>query len=881
MDRERRRRLLALALAFCAFTAAMVLRPLPAEAGQALSWAVQAATVLAAAVVMLRRARAATAGLRRARRLIALALLSGALGGVLAVGHTALTGDPPPVPSYVDAVHFGFLPLAVAGLLCYPVSSRAAGSRARVLLDGVIAAASIWFVVDVAVLQPAGVGQGLPPLAAAVTLAYPATDVLVIAMAASVLTRAAAPARRELSLLTAGLVLYAGSDIAYVALLAAGRYRADSLVGVAAEAGLLLLLAAALSHRPAPAAPPRTRAYAALPFVPAVAAIAVAAWTALRGAPLRGAPLALALVVATALVLRQLVGTRDQLALTERLRAREELFRSLVVGSADLITLHDHVGRVLYASPAVARALGLPESELDRLTLPDAVHPDDLDTVVAAGRTVLAEPGGSVEVLLRLRGAEGWRWHASRVRNLVHDPSVGGIVCNTRDVHERHLLEQQVSHDAYHDALTGLGNLARARALLHAVADSGAHATAVLVDLDGFKSVNDTYGHAQGDALLCAVADRLRDCVRADDEVVRIGGDEFLLVLTGDGTRADGDVVARRVLDALRAPVVVAGWPMSVGASLGLARSSTAVTPDELLRNADLAMYAAKAAGRGRAAWYEPHMHQSAALRMAVQRGLRRALDEGHFALHYQPIVRLPQGELAGLEALLRWQDPDGGGAGPDVFIPVAEECGLMPEIDAWVLEQACADVAAWRRAGRAVPTVSVNVSRTQLTPALPGLVTATLARHGLTGAALCVEVTESAVVPDPAAARAVLDGLRAAGVRIALDDFGTGQSSLSQLARLPVDTVKVDKSFVLDSTRDPMALRLLTSIVGVCRTLGLPVVAEGVEQAEVADDLAAAGCAYAQGWHFGRPAPADRVVLPALPALPTARGPVEDAVTA
>jgi diguanylate cyclase len=411
--------------------------------------------------------------------------------------------------------------------------------------------------------------------------------------------------------------------------------------------------------------------------------------------------------------------------------------------------------------------------------------------------------------------------------------------------------EELFRHAAHHDALTGLGNLTQARVLLASSYEQPAPATVVLVDLDGFKAVNDTFGHAHGDALLREVAGRLRGCLREQDAVTRIGGDEFVLVVQGEA----GPVVDR-LLTELRRPVEVAGTIMSVRASVGVARTAEATGPDEVLRNADLAMYAAKAAGRDRAVAYEPWMHESAAQRTALHAGLRRALDDDLLELHYQPVVRLADGVVVGAEALLRWTDPVHGPVSPADFIPVAEDTGIIGDIDLWVLDRACRDLSAWRASGLAAPQVAVNVSRRHMTAELPGLVAAALERYGLPGSALCVEVTESAVVPDAATAAQALADVRALGVAVALDDFGSGESSLSQLARLPVDHVKIDKSFTQTAETDPTAARLLSSIVGVGQALRLPVVAEGVESAELVDFLRRAGCDRAQGWHFGRPQP-------------------------
>ena len=844
------------------FCVLMVLRPLPPAVGSALSLGVQTVTVLAACVCMAVRARGATGRLRRARGLLSASLVMATLGGVLALVLPVLTGHPAPLPSLADAAHFGYLPLCVAGVLSYPLSDEEAGSAARTLLDGVVAAAALWFVTYVLLLAPAHVGAGLPRLAALTVLAYPAADVFVIAMAAGALHRVTAAARRELALTAAGVSLYALSDIAYTVLASRGRYTSDSWVGAAAESGLVLLLLGVVRERPAPARPPGwTRWVGVLPYGPLVLSVALIGWLSVRGEAMQAGELGLLSVVLTALLLRLVAGNRDRNEITRRLRERKALFRSLVTGSADFITLHDLAGTVLYASPPVARLTGLSLEELAHVRLGDLVHPDDRGGVREAAEGFLRSPGSEAELLLRVRSADGsWRWCRTLAHDLRSDPDVRGIVCNTRDVHERHLLEQQVQHDAYHDALTGLGNLAQARALLDAVCapDAATEATVALIDLDGFKQVNDTFGHGQGDALLTAVAARLRSCVREEDAVTRIGGDEFLIVLADT---VEGDLIGERVLSVLREPLLVLGRPLTIGASVGLATTLDRPTPDELLRNADLAMYSAKAAGRNRYAWYAPSLHQAATQRMDLTRGLRRALAEEQLTLHYQPVVRLPDARVVGAEALLRWQPPDGPAVPPDVFLPVAEEAGLMREVDAWVLDRACRDLAAWRADGVDVPQVCVNVSPRHLTPDLPGVVGAALARHGLPGSVLCLEITESAVAPDPQVALAVLGALRATGVRIALDDFGTGESSLAQLRQLPLDAVKIDRSFLPTSPQDAGAWQLLRSVIGVCDALSLPVVVEGVEEPGTVAELVATGCAYAQGFHFGRPQPPAELV--------------------
>jgi diguanylate cyclase (GGDEF)-like protein/PAS domain S-box-containing protein len=839
------------------FALLMLLQPLPSAVGEPVAWGVQVVTVVVASLAMLRRGRSVRGRLRHARVLVAASLLAGAAGGVLAILWLVATGERAPALSPVDAVHFLYLPLVVAGLLRYPVTETKAGSPLRALLDGTVAAGALWFVAYALLLEPAHVGQGLGVGGHFATLAHPASDVFVLGMLASVLPRVARRARRELAITGAGLALYALADVGYTVQSAGGTYRADSWVSLLYEAGLLLIAAGAFSRESRGHGSSRWETLvSALPQLPVVAALLLASWIALSGDGIDGAQLLAGIVLVGALFLRQMVGSRDRDVLTERLQAREELFRSLVTSASDLITLHDADGRVTYVSPAVERVFGIPSEHLLGRSIGDVVEPSDRLRLRAAFHQVVQEPGAEVETLVRVRAASReLRWMQVLLKNQLHDPSVRGVVGNARDVHERHLLERQLSHAAFHDALTGLGNLAHSRALLASAYETSRPVTVVLDDLDAYTPFNDTFGHAHGDELLCQVAERLTRCLRTRDDVSRIGGDEFVLVLDGE---QDAAAISSRVLAALRTAVPVAGTTVSVRASLGIAVTRDAASPDELLRNADLAMYASKGSGRDRVTWYEPWMHETAKRRMSLHHGLRTALAEGQLDLHYQPIVRLPGGEVVGAEALLRWEHPTEGSISPEDFIPVAEESGIIAELDVWVLEQACLDVARWRSRGLDVPTVSINISRRHMTLELPELVRAALDRHALPGSALCIEVTESAVVPDADVATRALTHVRDLGVSVALDDFGSGQSSLSQLARLPVDSVKIDRSFTSSALSDPAALRLLTSIVRVCQALTLPIVAEGIEQGELADFLADIGCDRGQGFWFGRPVPAE-----------------------
>jgi len=670
------------------------------------------------------------------------------------------------------------------------------------------------------------------------------------------------------------------SDLSFFVHFIAGRsYQPDGPTGVLAEAGLVLVVLASRTRLARASAARRVDWERWLPDLPFWVAVVAATSLVVRGRPLGGVTLATGVLVAGLVGLRHAVVSRDQQALTRRLSARERLFRSLVTSAPDLISLYDRNGNLLWASPSVSRALG---AEVDTPDVPGGpvegsgnmgvhVHPEDHAALSALWARALSRPGVSHEGAVRLRSRSGrWRTWQVVLRDCGDDPAVRGVVVSARDVHDERRLSAELAHAAYTDALTGLGNLARARQVLserYACASGGA--TVVLLDLDGFKTVNDSFGHAKGDAVLVEVAARMRECLRSGDEAARLGGDEFVLVLEGD----PGEV-PQRLLEALARPVQVDGIPMTISASMGLADTAAAGSPDDVLRNADLAMYAAKAEGRNRAVAFAAGMHERAVQRLTVQQGLRRALDRGELDLHYQPIVELATGRLVGVEALVRWNDPGTGPVSPEVFIPLAEESGLVLDIDRWVLERGCADLARWRAAGLSAPRLSVNVSRLSLAADLPALVAGTLHRHALAPGELCVEVTESAVVQDAAIACAALAALRDCGVAVALDDFGTGESSLSQLARLPLDEVKIDRSFVRTCHVDQASRRLLRSIIGVCAALGLPVVAEGIEDADVLAALDGMGCRLGQGWHFGRPVPEPQLRRLLVASVPDPRRP-------
>jgi diguanylate cyclase (GGDEF)-like protein len=416
--------------------------------------------------------------------------------------------------------------------------------------------------------------------------------------------------------------------------------------------------------------------------------------------------------------------------------------------------------------------------------------------------------------------------------------------------------QEQLTHRATHDDLTDLANRTLfEQSTREALARRGSALSVALIDLDDFKAINDRLGHAVGDALLIVVAQRLRECVRTDDVVSRLGGDEFGLLLHGLRSREATDVLAR-ITDALSRPVHALGYDLLVHASVGLAEAWAEASPQELLRRADLAMYAAKERGKGRHALYDAELEQHQAADAQLGAELRQALDRGEFTLVYQPIVRLPDGAWTGTEALVRWQHPERPFVGPDVFIPIAERTGLIVPLGGWILREALRQAVEWDlRYGAAAPReIGVNVSARQLRePGFADDVRQALAATGFDPERLVVEVTETAVF-DGGVALDTLQNIVGLGVKVALDDFGTGHSSLGLLRTCPADTLKVDKSFVDGIGGASEEAVIATAMIQITDGLHLQAIAEGVETAEQADTLYRLGYRFAQGYHFSRP---------------------------
>ena len=549
----------------------------------------------------------------------------------------------------------------------------------------------------------------------------------------------------------------------------------------------------------------------------------------------------------------------------EKLHERQsaERFRSLVQNSSDLILLLDPDLTVRYHTPSVQRVLGYGEDELVGRRLTGLLEGSEAERLPGFFVDVCAASGTPVPRDLPLRRTDGSIVRLESVfNNLLDDPNVAGVVVTARDVTERRALEDQLAHQAFHDSLTGLANrVLFANRIEHALGRGKRHQNlfAVLfIDLDDFKTVNDSLGHAAGDALLVAVAGRISSCIRPEDTCARLGGDEFAVMIEDLASPDAALTVARRILQVMGKPLTIEGSEVAVQGSVGVALGAIDQTASEVMRSADLAMYRAKSEGKGRYALYEPSMHDRVLERLALKADLQRARVEEEFSVHYQPIVAVQTGEIVAVEALLRWRHPERGLVLPGEFMALAEETGLVLPLGEHVLREACGQVAIWRGRGHPALGVNVNISAKQLASSqLPDEVGGALAGAGLEPSALTLEITESMLLDSQVVIRR-LEELRQIGVRIAIDDFGTGYSSLNYLRRFPVDTLKIARAFVEELGTSPDQERLVAAILRLGTTLGLESIAEGVETEAQRDRLLALRCRYAQGFLYSHPLPAE-----------------------
>ncbi|MDT0550150.1 MULTISPECIES: EAL domain-containing protein [Streptomyces] len=857
------------------------------------------AAALAASVSCLWYGRTRSGRLRPAWLLFAASSFMAALGNGVWGWYEVVLGRPVPSPSPADFCFLLFAPPAIVGMLVLAKRPVTRAGWICLALDAWLIAGSLltlsWSLALAHTAQFGGGGESVARRA--FSLAYPLLDIVLVSMVVAVHFRRSSTNRSAINTAIAAFAVTVLCDALFTSPLLREHYRSGQILDAGWFAGSILLAYAPwVARREAAQAPPTTVRRPARPAQPSRASagslaalapyLAAAVCTlgilynVMDGRPIDGVMLFTACAVVLALVVRQAIMLLDNISLTQELAEKENHFRSLVQSSSDVIMIAAPTGILRYVSPAATGVYGRDADDLVGSELASLIHPEDLGSVVHEVRRFLAASPGeepTTRIECRFRSGSGDWLNVESTINRHH----GGLIFNSRDVTERVRLQAQLQHSAEHDPLTDLPNRSLfTKRVSHALAgrrrtDAG---TAVLfIDLDGFKAVNDTVGHQAGDELLVQAARRLQESVRSGsgDCAARLGGDEFAALILGDGDR---DTAAREcrileIADRLRARLsqpyqVVGGTEVRVAASIGVAFAEPGTSPGELMRNADLAMYRAKAAGKNRVELYAPQMQADVTRRAEFATRLRTALNDGEFVLLNQPVVELAGGRITAVAAQPRWRSAQGILFTPAEFLRVAdsghdtarggrggEDAARTAELARWTLEAAVEQAAERRRDGFPVPVcVRLPASRLVDRSMPPKSVEALLARHGLPSGALILELTDS----DP---RVPLDelehrlsALRRLGVRVALDGFGSGYAAIRALRRLPIDVLKLDRGLVEGVVESSRLHKITSGLLRIAGDLGMQSLAEGVDLPEQIVALRAMGCSHAQGAAFSGP---------------------------
>ncbi|MEU3450515.1 EAL domain-containing protein [Streptomyces thermolilacinus] len=842
------------------------------------------AAALVAAVSCFRYGRAHGSPFRPAWLLFALSSAMAACGNAVWGWYEVVLDRPVPHPSLADLFFLLFAPPAIVGLL---VLAKRPVNRAEwvcLALDSWLIAGSLLTLSWSLALAHTARFDGESVAHTALSLAYPLLDIVLVSMVLALHFRRSKKGNRSaVNTAIAALALTVMCDALFTSPMLRDTYRSGQLLDAGWFAGSLLLAYAPWGARRTPVQPPPERgrraqrpqrnprrriagSLAALtPYLAAGVCTLSILYFFVEGRRVDRFVVLTGCTVVLALVVRQGIMLLENIALAQELAQKENHFRSLVQSSSDVIMIADPDGVLRYVSPAASGVYGRDAEELMGTELSALIHPDDLGGVVHEVRRFLAAPPSeepTTRIECRFRsGAGEWLNVESTVNR--HE---GGLIFNSRDVTERVRLQAQLQHNAEHDPLTDLPNRALfTRRVRQALGGrrSGDSGTAVLfIDLDGFKGVNDRLGHQAGDELLIQAARRLQESVRSGDTAARLGGDEFAALIAGDAGQdpAAREFQVHEIADRLRLtlsqPYEVEGTEVRVAASIGVAFAEPGMTAGELLRNADLAMYRAKAGGKNRVELYAPQMQAEVVRRTELAARLRTAMHDGEFALLHQPVVELATGRVAAVAAQARWRSAQGILFTPAEFLRVSDDAGeRSAELGRWMLEEAVAQAAERHRHGHRTP-VSVRVpARRLLDRSLPlGTVEALLTRHGLPAGALVVELADS----DPRLSFDELEqrlvALRRLGVRVALDGFGSGYAAINALRRLPVDILKLDRGLVEGVVESARLHKITSGLLRIAGDLGLQSVAEGVDVPEQVRVLRAMGCTHAQGMAFSGP---------------------------
>jgi diguanylate cyclase (GGDEF)-like protein/PAS domain S-box-containing protein len=817
-------------------------------------------------------------GVRRALRIMGIGSVSVLVGNTISVYYVLVRGESPAV-SWADLFYLSDSLLLLAALLAFPLTRRIHLEWWKFVLDATMVVVGggviIWYFT---VLPGApGLVEGLG--ATVITFAFPLASLLVLLGITSVLLRGPIDRNRwAFGLLVSGVLLSVVADLTFGLIQVQTGERGATLVDAVYLMVYLLMIGSAdlYNRRPVPRTAgteeyqPRSQPLSPLPYVAVASTFGLLLIEAFRPGLGPVTDLAVwAVLITTLVVVRQLLAVRQNVRLLAQTAARqnEARFRSLVQHSSDVILVVDSAGTIQYVSPSAVRVLRYePDRLLGRL-VQSLLVPEDRERAAAYLRDAVNTSNLPAPIEWGFRQPDGSALHTETIAtNLIDEPTVLGIVLNIRDVSERQRLRDELVHQAFHDSLTGLANRALFRDRVgHALAIArrqGREVTVLYLDLDDFKKVNDSLGHAEGDQLLRLAAERFLACARSTDTVARLGGDEFGILVEdvhgNDGTTA----LVERLAGAMQAPFQLGHNEVHVSISFGIATAAADESADDLMRNSDLAMYTAKRQGKGRYVAYESKMVLDSRHRLEMEAALRGAIEREELVLHYQPIMYLETGEIYGFEALVRWNHPKYGHLLPSHFVPLAEETGMIVRLGGWVLREACGQIHRWREAHPATPWVmTVNLSGRQLQE--PDLVHETRRALGVTGvdpSALVLEITESILMQQADSTRQQLQALKSLGVGLAIDDFGTGYSSLSYLQRFPIDILKIAKPFIDDVGAGLEKSALARAIIGLGDTLKLRTIAEGVEVAEQREALVSLGCELGQGHLFAKALPVEGI---------------------
>ncbi len=809
---------------------------------------------------------------RQAWGLLSLAFLALLIGDSLRL----LVGDKTLVAGVLSScLSLVFYMALLCGLLRFPTVLRSSYERERFWLDlGIVMISggiAIWYFLIRA--APLELSNGF--LATTALLIKPTGDLAILFGTATVLLKTPEQRnRRPFVSLILGLLVFFAADLTY------GRISLYDWQGTSAAVDLmwiastcLLFLSCqqmrwSLSRESAQTSIPVAKAegfrllpYLSIAFVYGLLSFSVYRdWVNPLGGLIVGAVALTGMVIA-----RQLSAARANERAQKAIAEKETRFKSLVQRSSDVITILNRDLSIQFSSPSANHVFGYEPEVLAGRNLTDLIHPDDRTRAIAFFTDLLKQSNLAVKIEWRMLHEDNtWRQVENICTNLMSEPAIEGLVLNTLDITARKEAEDKLQHDAFHDSLTGLPNRALFKEYLKTAIGrskrSKDHLYAVLFcDLDRFKNINDSLGHTIGDELLICIGRRLEESIRENvDIVARLGGDEFAILLDG---MDDTDVaihIARRIQNSLRTAVAVGGHEIYSTTSIGIALSTTGYSnPEDILRDADTAMYRAKARGRACYEVFDKFMHKRAVALLQLENDLRRAVERHEFEVYYQPIVSLgDNSKINGFEALVRWHHPERGLVSPEDFISVAEDTGQIIHLGKWVLEQSCRQMKQWQDQYPRYRdmTLSVNLSGKQFLQAnLVEQIREVLESTGLNPRNLQLEITESVVIENTEIVTGMLMQLHELGVQLTMDDFGTGYSSLSYLHNFPIDVLKIDRSFI--SHKDENSKReIVSTIISLAKNMGLKVVAEGVETEEQLEHLKDLQCAYGQGFLFSHP---------------------------